>query len=600
MLGVRAGPIGGTLPSIPIVLSIFALASGFTIGCHPCARAARGRPRWPACGSGAGPGGRGRRTRASTQRGSRWSAEPARPGGRAQHGHRHLHDRRPLAVRAAGVHPGQAGGVDEPEVAVQGQVARPVGGGPEQRAQPVDVVPAQVAPEGLGRCRLAVGRAQRSGPAAPERRDEVQVDPHRLGHPLGRRGVWAEGGVGGLLPRQQHRDRGLDDLHVERGLAAEVAQPQRLGRAGGRGHRGHRDLLIGARGEGALCRVEDRGTALPHVQAPAGAPVGSGHPVRHSPTESNSVGGPMPGWVQHAMWWQVYPLGFLGAEPTAIHGPPLHRLPRLVDWLDYAVELGASGLALGPVFASETHGYDTVDHLRIDPRLGTEADFDALVEAAHSRGLRVLLDGVFNHVGRSHPAFRAVLEQGPSAPSASWFRLTWPRPWEPGVQPEAADFEGHGALVALNHDEPAVADHVVEVMNHWLDRGADGWRLDAAYAVPTSFWATVLSRVRAKHPAAYLVGEVIQGDYAEFVTASTMDSVTQYELWKAIWSALNSANFFELSWALQRHDGFLDTFVPLTFVGNHDVTRIASRLSDERDLPLALAILLTVGGTPSV
>jgi hypothetical protein len=180
MLGVRAGPIGGTLPSIPIVLSIFALASGFTIGCHPCARAARGRPRWPACGSGAGPGGRGRRTRASTQRGSRWSAEPARPGGRAQHGHRHLHDRRPLAVRAAGVHPGQAGGVDEPEVAVQGQVARPVGGGPEQPAQPVDVVPAQVGPEGLGRCRLAVGRAAvRPSRAGTTRRSPGRPAPTR-------------------------------------------------------------------------------------------------------------------------------------------------------------------------------------------------------------------------------------------------------------------------------------------------------------------------------------------------------------------------------------------------------------------------------------
>jgi cyclomaltodextrinase len=118
--------------------------------------------------------------------------------------------------------------------------------------------------------------------------------------------------------------------------------------------------------------------------------------------------------------------------------------------------------------------------------------------------------------------------------------------------------------------------------------------------VPTGFWARVLARVRANHPEAYFVGEVIQDDYPEFVIASTMDSVTQYELWKAIWSALNSANFFELSWALQRHDGFLDTFVPLTFVGNHDVTRIASQLTDERDLPLALAILLTVGGTPSV
>jgi cyclomaltodextrinase len=306
-------------------------------------------------------------------------------------------------------------------------------------------------------------------------------------------------------------------------------------------------------------------------------------------------------WVRHAVWWQVYPLGFTGAWPQP--GPPAeqHRLSRLAGWLDYAVELGASGLLLGPVFAAETHGYDTIDHFRIDPRLGDEGAVDALIAAAHDRGLRVLLDGVFNHVGRGHPAFRAVLEQGPAAPTASWFRLTWPAGgWQPGVEPAYESFEGHDSLVALNHREPAVARYVTDVLTHWLARGADGWRLDAAYAVPTGFWAKVLAPVRAAYPEAYVVGEVIHGDYAGFVTTSGVDSVTQYELWKAIWSALNSANFFELTWALERHNTFLETFVPQTFLGNHDVTRIASKLTDERDLPLALALLCVLGGTPSV
>jgi len=305
-------------------------------------------------------------------------------------------------------------------------------------------------------------------------------------------------------------------------------------------------------------------------------------------------------WVRHAVWWQVYPLGFTGAWPADRPGPA-HRLRRLESWLDYAVELGASGLMLGPIFAAETHGYDTVDYFRIDPRLGDQGDFDALIAAAHDRGLRVLLDGVFNHVGRGHPAFQAVLEQGPSAPTASWFRLTWPAgEWRPGIEPAYESFEGHDALVALNHREPAVIEHVSEVMRHWLGRGADGWRLDAAYAVPATFWAQVLPPVRGAHPSAWIFGEVIHGDYVDFVTRSTVDSVTQYELWKAIWSALNSANFFELSWALERHNTFLGTFVPQTFLGNHDVTRIASKLTDERDVPLALALLCLLGGTPSI
>ncbi len=257
-----------------------------------------------------------------------------------------------------------------------------------------------------------------------------------------------------------------------------------------------------------------------------------------------------------------------------------HRLGRIAGWLDYALELGASGIALGPVFASATHGYDTLDFFRVDPRLGDGADLAALVDAAHGRGLRVLLDGVFNHVGRGYAAPR------------SWFRFD-----EDG---EPATFEGHPGLLALNHDEPAVADHVIDVMCHWLAAGADGWRLDAAYAVPPAFWTRVLPRVRERFPDAYVVGEVIHGDYAAVVRDSGMDAVTQYELWKATWSGINDGNFFELAHALERHDGMLDSFVPLTFVGNHDVTRIASTLADERHLPHALVVLFTVAGTPSV
>jgi cyclomaltodextrinase len=309
-------------------------------------------------------------------------------------------------------------------------------------------------------------------------------------------------------------------------------------------------------------------------------------------------------WVRHAIWWQVFPLGFVGAEPAlgdaGIDDRVHHRLDRVIAWLDYAVELGASGLALGPVFAAETHGYDTVDHFRVDPRLGDADDLARLFEAARARGMRVLLDGVFNHVGRAFPAFARVLEQGPGAPEAGWFRLSRPDGATPGTEPAYDTFEGHHRLVALDHTNPAVADYVVDVMCFWLDAGADGWRLDAAYAVPDEFWSAVLPRVRARHPDAYIVGEVIHGDYRETVERSGVDAVTQYELWKAVWSSLADRNLHELAWALHRHNDLLASFVPLTFVGNHDVTRIASALPDARHLPHALAILLTVGGTPSI
>jgi cyclomaltodextrinase len=310
-----------------------------------------------------------------------------------------------------------------------------------------------------------------------------------------------------------------------------------------------------------------------------------------------------PGWVEHAIWWHVYPLGFVGAEKEApASGTPVsHRLSHLCSWLDYAVDLGVSGLALGPIFASETHGYDTTDYYRIDPRLGDEADFVDLIIQAHARGLKVLLDGVFNHTGRSFGPFQQVLREGPGAATERWFRLSWPDGgWAHGCEPGYRDFEGHHHLVALNHEEPDVAEFVIDVMKHWLARSADGWRLDAAYAVPSAFWQRVLGEVRREYPAAYFVGEYIHGDYAHEVDAGALDSATQYELWKAIWSSLNDANFYELAAALNRHNAFLEAFAPLNFVGNHDVTRLASKLKNPDRLPLALVVLLTVGGTPSI
>jgi cyclomaltodextrinase / maltogenic alpha-amylase / neopullulanase len=301
-------------------------------------------------------------------------------------------------------------------------------------------------------------------------------------------------------------------------------------------------------------------------------------------------------WAEHAILWHVYPLGFTGAERSALAArePARHRrLEHLAGWLDYAVELGCDGLLLGPVFASETHGYDTVDHFRIDPRLGDEDDFDALVAAAGRRGLRLILDGVFNHVGRGFPVFKAALAGGAGTPAARWFKRT---PDGTGY----AVFEGHSHLIEFDHDEPAVLSYVVEVMTHWLGRGAGGWRLDAAYAVPPEFWAKALPAVRESFPDAWFLGEMIHGDYAAYATEAGLDSITQYEMWKAIWSSLNDRNFFELNHALGRHNSFLDGELAQTFAGNHDVTRLATVLTDDRHFSHAVAILFFIGGVPSV
>ncbi|GAA3390727.1 alpha-amylase family glycosyl hydrolase [Cryptosporangium minutisporangium] len=314
----------------------------------------------------------------------------------------------------------------------------------------------------------------------------------------------------------------------------------------------------------------------------------------------------MESWTEHVIWWHVYPLGFLGAERTALpdgaSGPdgavPPSRLRRLEPWLDYLRDLGCNGLALGPVFRSASHGYDTVDYYAVDPRLGTTDDLRWLFDACRQRGVHVLLDGVFNHVGRDHAAFQDVLAHGRRSPYASWFRIDWDAEGPDGFGYET--FEGHAHLVALNHREPAVAELVRGVLRHWLDAGAAGWRLDAAYAVPPEFWRATVEPVRSEYPDAWFVGEMIHGDYTGYVTAGGLDSVTQYELWKATWSALADRNFFELAWAIDRHLEFAAVFPPQTFLGNHDVTRLADQVGDDRHLGHAIAVLATMPGIPSV
>lgn len=303
----------------------------------------------------------------------------------------------------------------------------------------------------------------------------------------------------------------------------------------------------------------------------------------------------MQDWTRYAIFWGVFPLGFTGAEDVLEDLPdePAHRLPRLLGWLDHLVELGCNGLLLNPLFASMSHGYDTVDYFRIDPRVGDTADFDRLVEACHQRGIRIVLDGVFNHVGRAYPGLAEVLAQGPDAPGAELFKVH-----RDGNQVTAEVFEGEQQLVVLNHDAEAVQQLVRDVMTYWLERGIDGWRLDAAYAVPAQFWTRVIPQVRERFPEAWFLGEMIHGDYAGYAETAGLDCITQYELWKAMWSSIENQNFFELEHTLGRHADLLERLVPFTFLDNHDTTRVASQIGDRRHFGHAIALLLFLPGIP--
>src|SRR5699024_12703819 len=188
------------------------------------------------------------------------------------------------------------------------------------------------------------------------------------------------------------------------------------------------------------------------------------------------------------------------------------------------VGLGAHMLLFTPACAPVPHGYDTLDPRLLDPLLGGDRDIDALITACHERGIRVVLGVVFNHVSDRHPVARRAVAAGSG--TADGDRIRWA-----GTSPYG--FEGNADLVEIDLTDSVIQDRVVEIMDRWLARGADGWRLDAMYSAGADAWAPILQRVRAAHPDAWILGEVIHGDYPAFADASGADSLTQYELWKA-------------------------------------------------------------------
>jgi cyclomaltodextrinase / maltogenic alpha-amylase / neopullulanase len=267
----------------------------------------------------------------------------------------------------------------------------------------------------------------------------------------------------------------------------------------------------------------------------------------------------LPSWVPGRTLYHVHALGAGGGLDT------------VTAWLDHVVDLGCGVILLSPIHASSTHGYDTIDPFRVDDRLGGDTAFDRFLEGAHARDLRVVLDGVFNHVGRGFP--RTELLSG-----GSW--------------------EGHEELRELDHAKPEVLELAIEIARHWLGRGIDGWRIDVAYTIPRPFLRALTAAIHELNPEALVFGEMIHGDYAGFTADTGLHGVTQYEVFKAIWSSLNDGNCWELAHALTRHASVAAASTPVTFLGNHDVTRIRSNLRDERHLEHALAVLFTVAGIP--
>lgn len=308
-------------------------------------------------------------------------------------------------------------------------------------------------------------------------------------------------------------------------------------------------------------------------------------------------------WAYNSVFYQIYPIGFCGA-PTQNDGECVPRIRKLLDWSGYLQELGVDSILLNPIFESDSHGYDTRDFKKIDCRLGTNDDFASVCKDLHAHGVKIVLDGVFNHVGRGFWAFKDVQEKKRDSPYKDWFHINFDgnSNYNDGFWYEG--WEGHFELVKLNLQNPVVADYLLECVKYWVDTfDIDGLRLDVAYSLDHGFMQRLRSYVEELKDGFVLIGEVLFGDYNLIVNERMLHSCTNYECYKGIYSSFNSMNLFEIAHSLHRQFGPDPWCIYrgkhlVTFVDNHDVTRLASILTNDKHIPLAYGLLFGMPGIP--
>ncbi len=310
-------------------------------------------------------------------------------------------------------------------------------------------------------------------------------------------------------------------------------------------------------------------------------------------------------WAYESVFYQIYPLGFCGA-PRENDGVTVNRIAKVSGWLDHIKAAGANAVYMSPVFESDSHGYDTRDYSKIDCRLGSNADFADMCKKLHDKGLKIVLDGVFNHVGRGFWAFKDVQEKKWDSPYKDWFNISFGgnSPYNDGFWYEG--WEGHYELVKLNLRNPAVVEHIFSCIRGWVEEfDIDGLRLDVAYLLDQDFIRRLRSFCDGLKPEFFLVGEMIHGDYNRVVGDGLLHSCTNYECYKGLYSSFNSMNMFEIIHSLKNQFGpenwcrYRGKNL-LCFVDNHDVTRVASILNNPNHLPLIYGLLFAMPGIPCV
>lgn len=305
-------------------------------------------------------------------------------------------------------------------------------------------------------------------------------------------------------------------------------------------------------------------------------------------------------WYEKAVFYHMYPLGMTGAPKQNTEDKTVNRFEELEKWIPHIKDLNCSAIYIGPLFESSTHGYDTKDFNIIDRRLGTNEDFKAFVSLCHKSGIKVVVDGVFNHTGREFFAFKSLQAEGADSPYCGWYKGVNFGPHSPMGDPFTYEsWRGIWELACLNLQNPDVKQYLFDVIRFWVSEfEIDGIRLDCANVLDFQFMKELRCLADAVKPDFWLMGEVIHGEYSRFVNHEMLHSVTNYELHKSIYSAHNDHNYFELCHNVKRLQD-VGRYL-YTFADNHDEDRIASKLLNREHLKPLYTLLFTLPGIPSL
>ena len=308
-------------------------------------------------------------------------------------------------------------------------------------------------------------------------------------------------------------------------------------------------------------------------------------------------------WYDEAFFYHIYPLGLCGAPKTNPYGDEEHRLRELWPWVEHLERLGVTGLYIGPLFESGSHGYDTTDYRRLDRRLGSNADLKDFVRHCHDHGIRVVLDAVFNHSGRDFFAFRDLKERREQSAYKEWYcGVNFWNNNEFGDGFSYDNWGGYNLLAKFNLRNPQVVNYHLETVRYWVSEfDIDGLRLDTADVLDFDFMRALRGLANSVKPEFWLMGEVIHGEYQRWVNPGMLHAVTDYALHKALYSGHNDHNYFEIAHTLNRFmQNGIDCRTLYSFVDNHDVERIHTKLNDKRQwLPVHI-LLFCLPGIPSV